>query len=107
MLRSYDYAARFLVVNMPRSAQLDYRAGEWAERNRDAFCGGYAKGSGRDPRADLATVRGFEADKAVYEAIYEARNRPRWLPVPLGSLSRLVEAGNGAAGPVTPYREVP
>jgi maltokinase len=90
MLRSYDYAARYPVLNTPRSAQLEYRAVEWSERNRDAFCTGYAEGAGHDPRDELAAIRGFEADKAVYEAMYEARNRPEWLRVPLASLSRLV-----------------
>jgi maltokinase len=90
MLRSYDYAARYPVLNTPRSTQLEYRAVEWSERNRDAFCTGYAEGAGHDPRDELAAIRGFEADKAVYEAMYEARNRPEWLRVPLASLSRLV-----------------
>jgi maltokinase len=99
MLRSYDYAARYPLLASQPSPQLEYRAIEWAERNRDAFCAGYAESSGRDPRDDIAAVRGYEADKAVYEAIYEARNRPRWLSVPLASLTRLVGVGAGHERP--------
>ena len=92
MLRSFDYAARFQLVGTTLSPQLEYRAVEWSQRNRDAYRAGYAGVTGTDPGDDLAALRGFEADKAVYEVVYEARNRPGWLPIPLGSLVRLVHA---------------
>ena len=40
MLRSFDYAAWHLLAGAPRSPQREYRAAEWAERNRSAFCYG-------------------------------------------------------------------
>ncbi|MBE7189383.1 aminoglycoside phosphotransferase [Jatrophihabitans endophyticus] len=89
MLRSFEYAGYHRVVEFGNDPQLTYRAAEWAARNRDAFCTGYAEAAGHDPRSQGVLLRAFEADKAVYEAVYEARNRPAWVPIPLVSLTRL------------------
>lgn len=88
MLRSFDYVARYQLVDFASTAQTEYRATEWATRNRDAFAAGYASVEGSEPIAAVL-LRAYEADKAVYEAVYEARNRPHWLAVPLASLARL------------------
>ncbi len=89
MLRSFDYAAHQMDVEGMPLAQASYRAAEWSERNRAAFCAGYARASGRDPRADEVLLRAYEIDKAVYEVVYEAQMRPSWVPIPMGALERL------------------
>ncbi|HUK72834.1 MAG TPA: phosphotransferase [Streptosporangiaceae bacterium] len=86
MLRSFDYAARAQLIGHPHEDMLRGAAYAWTQRNRAAFCEGYAEVSGSDPRLAEATLRAFELEKAVYEVVYEARHRPSWLPIPLDSL---------------------
>ncbi|APC34047.1 aminoglycoside phosphotransferase [Nocardiopsis dassonvillei] len=87
MLRSFDYAAGYLLIGHPGDPGLEWAARSWARHNREAFCRGYADGGGADPEKHLAILRAFEFDKAVYEVLYEARNRPNWLRVPLESIA--------------------
>lgn len=95
MLRSFEYAARHLLgvqsaVGEP--APLERRARAWADRNREAFCRGYVEAGGVDPVEQRALLTAFEFDKAVYEVMYEARNRPSWLHIPLGTLANAARA---------------
>ena len=92
MLRSFDYAARHLLADHPHDSQREYRAAEWAGRNRQAFCVGYARAGGADPLRNRVLMRAFETDKAVYEVLYEARNRPTWLQIPMAAIRRLAAA---------------
>lgn len=57
----------------------------WARRAREAFLSGYGDGGGAD--RDLLTA--YEADKAVYEVVYETLNRPDWVGIPLSALAEL------------------
>jgi maltokinase len=93
MLRSFDYAPRVAERTASHGAddtgaeQRAYRAAEWAERNCEAFLSAYA---GRELTPDEQTLLdAYVADKAVYETVYEARNRPTWVPVPLTAIERL------------------
>jgi len=87
MLRSFDYAARHQLLTHPERASLASVASDWIRRNCDAFCAGYAEAGGLDPAANSVLLRAMLLDKAVYEVIYEARNRPNWLTIPLESLA--------------------
>jgi predicted trehalose synthase len=84
MLRSFDYVAGSLAQEHP---PVD--AAAWAHESRRAFVDGYIEVSGVDVRAQRALLDAFEIDKAVYEAIYESRNRPGWLGIPLAAVGRL------------------
>jgi maltokinase len=81
MLRSFDYAAAS--VPGPDSAT-------WLAECRRAFLHGYAGGDLSE--TDSAVVRAYEADKAVYEVVYEVRNRPDWVEIPLGAVAALAQS---------------
>jgi maltokinase len=89
MLRSFDYAARHQLITHPEAASLAPRAADWVRRNGDAFCAGYAAAGGLDPAVNSVLLRAMLLDKAVYEVVYEARNRPTWVPIPLESIAEL------------------
>ncbi|MCW2739007.1 hypothetical protein [Nocardioides sp.] len=93
MIRSFDYAPRVVAMTGagvdtgPEAEQRRYRASEWSARNRAAFLEAYATqgGEGLDSAA-RTLLDAYLADKVVYEAVYEARNRPGWLSIPLAAL---------------------
>jgi maltokinase len=99
MLRSFDYAARYLLVtdhrpDDPAYEQIVYRAGEWSRRNRGAFCDGYAEIAGNEPRNRTVLLTAYETDKAIYEVVYEAQHRPAWMPIPMAAIARLADVSD-------------
>jgi maltokinase len=92
MVRSFDYAAELSRIDHEQATgdadENDQQlAREWAERNVGAFLDGYREAS--PAPVDDVLLAAYAADKAVYEAVYEARNRPAWLPIPMAALTRL------------------
>lgn len=93
MMRSFDYAPRVVALTGfgadpgNETDQQSYRAAEWADRNRKAFLDAYAEHTTPTPD-DRVLLAAYTADKAVYEIVYEARNRPAWLAIPMSALAR-------------------
>jgi maltokinase len=88
MLRSFDYVAGSIRLDNPDRSPEAVR--EWALRARRSFVEGYASTSGVELDVESALLAALELDKAVYEAIYESRNRPTWVAIPLRAIARLV-----------------
>ena len=92
MLRSFDYVPHVVERQFSEDhpegiEQRAYRAGEWAHRNRNHFLTAYAGGELTD--AQRALLDAYVADKAVYETVYETRNRPTWVAIPLEAVARI------------------
>ncbi len=92
MLRSFDYAAhavqRTLAGHDETSApQRARRAEEWAARNKQHFLTAYAGGELDGRQGTMLAA--YVADKAVYECVYETRNRPAWVSIPLEAVARI------------------
>ncbi|HSO65272.1 MAG TPA: phosphotransferase, partial [Ornithinibacter sp.] len=83
MLRSFDYVGGTWEQVHGASARA------WVTSAQQAFLDGYAERAGSDPRDLGALLAAFELDKAMYEVVYEARNRPAWVAIPLGAVRRL------------------
>ncbi|MGI4895988.1 MAG: maltokinase N-terminal cap-like domain-containing protein, partial [Janthinobacterium lividum] len=83
MLRSFDYAASSATLG--ESGVDAALAAAWNASCRNAFLDGYAAVSGIDPRTEgsaaAVLLAALELDKALYEVVYEARNRPAWLRI--------------------------
>jgi maltokinase len=92
MLRSFDYAPhvvqrQFAEDHPEGGEQRAYRTEEWAHRNRNHFLTAYAGGELSDDERVLLDA--YVADKAVYETVYETRNRPAWVAIPLEAVARI------------------
>ena len=96
MLRSFDYAAAVGKAPHP----------DWLPAVRTAFEEGYRQGrqetgspepsptvSSTEEQAEASyqtVLTCLELDKALYEAVYEARNRPDWLGIPMAGIESVL-----------------
>ncbi len=98
MLRSFAYAAaavqrksRESQAHLP-DQQRDGFLTAFIERAEAAFLAGYraVAAPAADP-ADGALLDLFLIEKAAYDVVYEAANRPGWIDVPLHGLAQLAD----------------
>jgi 1,4-alpha-glucan branching enzyme len=96
MLRSFDYAAGAAAREDATAVVPD----DWADECAEAFLAGYSEVTPGtiDRRSPLFMA--LWLDKALYEVVYELRNRPDWLSIPVNASRRLLEktspGGNAA-----------
>jgi maltose alpha-D-glucosyltransferase/alpha-amylase len=99
MLRSFDYVAALLqrrepVTGIRRGIERERELlGTFRKTAQRAFLRGYVSGRGRplDER-EQKLLDVFTLEKAAYEIVYEANNRPDWIDVPLSGFLELAEA---------------
>jgi trehalose synthase-fused probable maltokinase len=83
MLRSFDYVSGAIANDDSDTVR------RWVIAAQQAFLDGYAETAGIPRTGDDLLLQAFELDKAVYETIYETRNRPDWIGIPLAAIGRL------------------
>ncbi|WP_120337232.1 maltokinase N-terminal cap-like domain-containing protein [Cryobacterium soli] len=87
MLRSFSYVGATIARRDPAAGPA---ALAWTASARAAFLQGYREQDGDSLTGQEPLLAAFELDKAIYESVYESRNRPSWLPIPLLAVSRLI-----------------
>jgi len=104
MLRSFDYAAHYGLVESRTVRPLDRGVLEgyadlWATRASQVFVGAYLEKADNavfvpKDRGDLKRLlRSALIQKVLYELRYELNNRPKWVTIPLRGCLRLLEEG--------------
>ncbi len=99
MLRSFDYVPGVVRMSRAPHGETDdderlrvAQAREWSHRARGAFLKAYVEAIGSAETSAMlpgGLLDAYVADKAVYEAVYEKRNRPTWVGIPLAAIAEL------------------
>ncbi|HEY1961316.1 MAG TPA: maltose alpha-D-glucosyltransferase [Rhizomicrobium sp.] len=98
MIRSFGYAAGIVEREgqLSESGRAHLRAHNLLDLFRksatEAFLAGYQQGRGCAlSENERRLITAFAIEKAAYEIVYEAANRPDWIDIPLRGLVALVE----------------
>ncbi|HET6270226.1 MAG TPA: 1,4-alpha-glucan branching enzyme, partial [Arthrobacter sp.] len=96
MLRSFDYAAGAAAREYPDAAV----PATWVDDCAEAFLAGYAEVTPGTVDRNAPLFVALWLDKALYEVVYELRNRPDWLSIPVNASRRLLgsTSSGGSAG---------
>ncbi|MHA7210657.1 1,4-alpha-glucan branching protein GlgB [Arthrobacter sp. MDT1-65] len=94
MVRSLEYAAASrgaAPIGSPEAAETE----QWSDAAREAFLEGYAAEAGAPVDTAGPLFRALWLDKALYEVVYEIRNRPDWVEMPARDVRRALGARSG------------
>lgn len=86
MLRSFDYAAGAA----EREQENAHVPDGWVDDCAEAFLAGYAAVTPGTINRHSPLFVALWLDKALYEVVYELRNRPDWLAIPVNASRRLL-----------------
>jgi maltose alpha-D-glucosyltransferase/alpha-amylase len=100
MMRSFDYAAATALQNIPPAfagdrVQLRAALESWRNEAMKAFLTGYfslIQPDAATEREMKQLISFYLLEKAFYEILYEAQNRPQWIDIPLQGLLSLVRS---------------
>lgn len=87
--RVFDHPLRDVAAMIRSYAYVAGESGQRWQQAQDQFLTGYTAAGGADPAAHAALFTAYLVDKAAYEAVYEHRNRPDWVGIPLAGLADL------------------
>ncbi|WP_026545329.1 1,4-alpha-glucan branching protein GlgB [Arthrobacter sp. 35/47] len=93
LVRSLEYAAG---VGVHEGSVTPSVAEEWASEAVEAFLEGYSDEAGTAVDRASVLFRALWLDKALYEVVYELRNRPDWVDVPVSAVRRMLKGGRAA-----------
>jgi 1,4-alpha-glucan branching enzyme len=100
MVRSLEYAAASRGA-FPEGSDEARGSEQWAASASAAFLAGYAEEAGAPVEESSPLFRALWLDKALYEVVYELRNRPEWVEMPARDVRRaLSHASAGVPAPV-------